>query len=306
MILIVGFLFMFIFLPAADAAKQKGPKAWAQQVLDGTLYTVVDIVAPADDNPKNAQYKNFNTAIMEFYKNDGKQLFDVLKALAVILAMGIALLHCASSIDKGQDSLEAFFIAMTEIGMTAIIIMYAVNIFDLIEDLGKGLIGELTVSHETNAISSLSAEDLLKALTGKKSGYAIWAFQAYAQLLVPWALTNLMNIVAKFIAFSLIIEAGMRKLFAPLAICDIQQEGLRSPGVRYMKRYLACYLKMVLCIALSFVGGLFLSQNIVDTGDALENASKAVGLLFDYIAIQFTVIGMMFKAGEIANDIVGA
>ena len=76
-------------------------------------------------------------------------------------------------------------------------------------------------------------------------------FIGYAIITVNIILTIMSGIMSNF------IEIVLRHLFMPLAIANISHEGARSAGVRYVRKYLGCYIKigsiMVAVSAIFFV-----------------------------------------------------
>ena len=101
------------------------------------------------------------------------------------------------------------------------------------------------------------------------------------------------------VAFSIILELGVRRIFFPLAIVDVYGEGMRSSGMRYMKKYLACWVRMALCIAVAYLGNL-----LITTVNSVGGVAAADTFL-NQIAIGYTTIAVMLKGQDVANDIVG-
>ncbi len=110
-----------------------------------------------------------------------------------------------------------------------------------------------------------------------------------------------MQIAAKFLALQILIEIGLRRFFAPLAVADVYAEGLRSPGVRYFKKYLAVFLKLAVALLACKIG-----TKLTEMIPTVDSVADGFSFVFDVLVINFTVIGMMFKGGEIANDVMGA
>ena len=102
------------------------------------------------------------------------------------------------------------------------------------------------------------------------------------------------------------IELGVRKAFAPFAIIDIYSEGMRSPGMRYLKRYLATFLKIAVCLLVCYLGIELMGISAEDNIASFDSLGDCLQYIFRIIAINFTVLGVMAKAGEYANDVVGA
>lgn len=85
----------------------------------------------------------------------------------------------------------------------------------------------------------------------------------YAIITINIILTIMSGIMSNF------IEIVLRHLFMPLAIANISHEGARSAGVRYVRKYLGCYIKigsiMVAVSAIFFVYNTLCSIPSVET-----------------------------------------
>ena len=61
-------------------------------------------------------------------------------------------------------------------------------------------------------------------------------------------------LVCMFLIFSAIFEVKVRQIFAPVAVAAIAYEGGRSTGVRFLKKYLACFVKIALYFTIAAIG----------------------------------------------------
>ena len=122
---------------------------------------------------------------------------------------------------------------------------------------------------------------------------ALWNIKLTISLLLPWMMSRLVYIAGLFMLLQTILEIAIRRVFCPLAISDIYSEGLRSPGVRYIKKLLGAIMKFTICIIATTI-----ATSIGATGEGLT-------LAFNCIVINVVAIGVMFKAGEYTNDILG-
>ena len=100
-----------------------------------------------------------------------------------------------------------------------------------------------------------------------------------------------------FIALQLLI----RKLFAPLALADITTEGMRSPGVRYLKRYFALYIQCAIILILSVVM-FWMMKAIVTNTKIVEAFSMRLVVLMIGLS---TFTASITQSGNLANELVG-
>lgn len=277
----------------------------AKDILGGVSATINEVLSP--DNPV------YDLAIGS-YNADGtwasggivkNNVFTSLKVIAGLWCMAIALSRLIQNIDRGIDPMEAVFKTLIEITIVCIFIMYLERIVGIICGLGLQFIeiissgvGGGEADPGAAADAAANARDFLIKVTGKDCGTMAWRLETNVKLFVPWVATKAAGIAATMACYQILIEIGIRRMFVPLAIGDIYQEGLRSPGVRYLKKLLAAFLKIAICCVL----GEFMSA----TAQAVLGGGKdGISYAFAMLAVDWTICSVMFKTGEYANDIMG-
>ncbi len=316
-VLMLGFLFIFT-IPSAYAsypdiarARAEGDfdydgvsdqnefqVAMVEQITTGVSKMTTQILTGGgDDNV----YHGFYEFVMGDTSNFMSDTFkNTIKACGAFWCIAIAFIHFFNNVERGQDPMEMVFKILIEIGIAGLFIMWSDRIMTAIMDSGTAIIALVAGSGEDIAGSS-TATQILKDLTGKETGDFFWQIGTTLKLLIPWVLSWLIQMVTVFLLLQILFEVAIRRAFAPLAIADIYQEGLRSPGARYMKRFFAVFIKMAVCLLIAQIG----SELTSTIGGATGLAGTLV-YLFQIIIVNFTLIGVMFRAGEFANDIVGA
>ena len=303
-VLCVGFILIFL-LPSVFASDNSTQLDMAKVIMNGVGSDIEDMLTGA--GTYGAFYSYMTGTGFETLFNSA---FLVIKVLGFMWCVAVAMSKLITLMEKGQDSMETIFRVLLEICVTGMFIINLEDVLGWIVLLGNNiieLITHLTVSGAAAGAAAGDAEasDLLKHLdkNGKDTGGFIWGLGMNVKLFLPYAISQLLRIVAKFIALQLLIEIGLRRAFAPLAVADIYQEGLRSPGVRYLKRYFAVFLKIAMALLICKIGAAMISLVGLSYG---TGTGGALSYVFEIVAINFTVIGAMFKSGEIANDVVGA
>lgn len=294
--------FCFIYgIPYGFADDNEFQMTMARQILTGVFETIQGTLTGSGSY---ASFYNYMVGSGIGFDNAFASVTTVFKLLGAMWAIAIAMSHIFTNLERGQDPQETVFKALLEISITGIIIMNIDLLMQGIVGFGSDIVSMITglvpIGDDEKLIAM--AEDLLEATTGASTGGTLWGLKAIAILILPWVGSIIAEICAKFVALQLLIELGLRKAFAPLAITDIYQEGLRSPGVRYLKRYLAVFLKMCICLVVCFLGNELMK---LANPNAINDAWSGFEYAFEVIAIEFTCIGIMFKTGEYANDIVG-
>lgn len=295
----ISFLFI-ILIPGVQAdGDDTLPHVMLERINEGFTSDIITIFSEDDAfyDMMTTSEKNNQPAIVS-------NVFNALKAVGALAALAIALIHMLEAIQRGQDGTECAFKCVTEIAIVILILMNLEKFMGGIVALGVSLIESIPgVSPEPDtSVPVVTMVDIC----GKEtiSGISIAWFQAVIMLFIPWVISWIMAIFVKFTAYSFLLEIGIRRAFAPLACCDIYAEGFRSPGVRYMKRFLAVFVKIMICIFTAFLAQT-LAFAVVKTEGGFSGLGDVYNFIFGQIAINFTAIGIMGKASEYANDIVG-
>ena len=316
MCIILAFIFIMM-LPvsnAVDTDKLKKHSYWghAKEILEGPFDKLNDVFN-SDFYKDFILSENFgNGSYTPGSPNAGAKypymtsIYNALKIIGGLWVVAIAMARIITNIDKGMDPMECVFKGLIEIGITFMFIMNLDAILSQICQFGQWLIDQARAGGAGAAMSASEDQiiELIEALCGKLDGGWSYTMGANIAFIFPGILAWLTGIVLQFLLYQIIIEIALRKVFAPMAVADIYQEGLRSPGVRYLKKLLASFLKMAICVMIVFIVQAVETHlgGMVSPTDAFSGMKK-MGIL---MVFNFTAIGGMFKAGEIANDIVGA
>ena len=104
----------------------------------------------------------------------------------------------------------------------------------------------------------------------------------------------------------------------PIALTQCFEDGQRSAGIRYLKKFAAQALTFMVIIiilyAVSKLQGALLPQllqglykgNTLDINN--DNFKEIIGnwkVLISIVVVQFAAVGAMLKGSQIANDIMG-
>lgn len=299
-IIIASAFFLVFILPTAYAKDDNTQQlAMAEQILSGPLKVVKEI----SDNSgifaglwEAATGGNFESI------NAMQVIFDLFKILGAFFALGIALAHISDNVQRDQG-MDVVWKCIMELMVTFIILINLTEILDAISTTGVAILSEIGMNGDDATISA-SAEDLLSSISsdGESSGGWMWRAGVNAILIVPWIISYLITIAAKFAIIQILIEILIRKVFAPLAVANVYKDGLRSPGARYLLRYLGTFLKLAVCAIITVVLPAFVS---LGGSEINGDTGAAFDYIFSIIAVNFTVVTLMLKAGEYTNDIVG-
>lgn len=235
--------------------------------------------------------------------------YQTMKAVGAILCLAIALGHLFSRMEKGEDPIQCVYKTLIEIGITLLIMMNLGNIIFLLAELGFEIL-RLFYPLSGSEITDAQVEAFLQSVYGSPTGSSLWRTMVNSMLQGTGAtlFNRLVSILANIVIYTTAIEMIIRRMFAPLAIADIYQEGLRSSGARFLKSFFACFIKLAIC---QFCLSLFpyieaLTMPFV-SNDGWGTAQQVARIgIMTAIAIKGSIVYFMFQCGSIAKEIVGA
>ena len=264
-----------------------------------SLSKIVYIMAPGEFAAQlmNANNRNAMTNIIEWYwkligrdaeeipeastqqatladaliYNDGapaKVGQDVLSGLALVLVLVYALIQLISTMQRDQGSIDGWVRLGISVTVGMLCVVYCQDILRLMDEVGTWLWTSLARSFSgvsadfaaasypqvTNSTANGSF-DLTKILIDVKS----WAIKTVFRLIMLLVYYSIICAV-----YGLVFEITIRRVFMPLALADVTMEGFRSPGVRYGKAYLSCYLRMAMFCVLISLSAIACSWAIAD------------------------------------------
>ena len=118
-------------------------------------------------------------------------------------------------------------------------------------------------------------------------------------------------LVCMFLIFSAIFEVKVRQIFAPVAVAAIAYEGGRSPGVRFLKKYLACFVKIALYFTIAAIGAemtAFFFAKTTASAPNIEDGKLTVEAAINLVMMigSNSVAAMsMMQIGGLGDEIVG-
>ncbi len=324
-----------IFFPTFSAKDQDVATSMAQYILDGGATKMINNMVGGDPNSLEYKIfevfvkdkgqhtywdpQNGTSLSGGVFSSAVKGLTTVMQAFAGVYLAVIIISELFTSVMSGRDPFEGVCQAFFQIGVGGIMIVNAPYIISLLISVGVDLINSAnTIS--SNVLGSgtgeaISAKKILDIIVGgdgydmdlaegKKGLDKIIAeiqmagmqIKCVATLIVPWIGAVIATGVSLFLIIQVCIEVALRKVLVPFAVVDIYKEGIRSPGIRYMKKILVSVLKIMMIVVISkLTAGLstLLVTNLKD--------NVLIGLAMMVIA-QFSAIGVMFKGGDYVSD----
>lgn len=225
----------------------------------------------------------------------------LLKTLAAFMLIIIAMGRLFQNLNKGQDGIQSIYKMVAEIGVTGFIMMNIDTIVATITAIGVVILSKFTVNSPSTidtVVNSIGSSMGVNTENWTIDGPFYIEASLILKMIVPIATSALCFISAGLATLQTLIELAVRRVLAPFAVIDIYEEGLRSPGVRYLKKYFATLLKMLIIILIANMTPAIISSLSISDGNFFINA-LVMGV------INLSAGAMMLKADSIANDVVG-
>ena len=309
-----------VVIPAASAKK-------TPEILSGMVSDILDgaDVAKIVTGDEESPYSAFYTFMIgtdddsEFIESYGS-VITVFKVLGFLWCMAITAAQLFTLIDKGQDPFEGVMKTLAYMAIAGIFVLKLDDIMAWIIELGTFIIEQVAPSETSTAGIDWSTFDttvngktltreqwFLNVILNQYEGSTfIFTAKGIAVLLIPWLLSKAIGVAGAFIGLQTLIDIGLRRLLAPLAVADVYQEGFKGPGIRYLKKFYASFLTIAIILIISNISATLITvmaESIDTTG--VTGFSKGFSFVFSILTVNFTAIGSMFKANSWANDVTG-
>lgn len=273
-------------------------------------------------------------------KRGGLALFvSAIGSLIVILG---ALANAVRELRKGDVSIDFMYRVFVTTAITLLITSNIYGLMDALHSAGDLMVSTVAyymgVSDESNGLGLTGDEEgvesnrnkLIDALSSSVPGLNgdengkntlrdlmdagegdvnYWAMQqAYETLDAMKYIAYAPMLVCMSLMALAVFELRIRQLFAPIAVAWISFEGTRSNGTMYLKKYVACQIRIAIFFAIAAIGSemtIFFFQKIIGSSGGAGNVDQTISLALMLMSNVFAALAMMQSAG-IGNEIVGA
>lgn len=260
-----------------------------------------------------------------FLNADVSQYFTIFSAAAASLLIVFYFIDLSSNASKDMITLERLVLSFIKlmIGFTILLFLPEIlkGLFALINAIYNE-VATIKMSETTyTGITFWGEETFPEKYTDQKildmkfskafGAYMGAIFVALLGSVFGWAAKGATYLFAITNAISLIARA----IFSPLAVVQCFDDGQRSSGIQYLKKFAADGLTLAVMLGLLYVSSLLQSalgssiianEGIKDVGleamDLLSNGS----LVFGVIAVNLSCVGAIMKSNQLAKEIVGA
>lgn len=247
----------------------------------------------------------------------------IFKGLAASLVILFFLIELLNEAQKDFVTFERLTVMLLRLLAVTVLIMNLEMIVNGLEELSvlifkavKDLAGNSSISFEIfgeNAATGYRYSEVEKDMKDALGKAGIkQALMVVLQLLIPWLISRLCYVVAYVIAVGRSIELIVRAIFSPIGVANLFEDGTRSSGFRYLKKFAACALQLGAIAVILYAANALCNSLISSLSDGYmtitkDNILDVLGstALWSMSAIQLAVIGITLKAQSICNDILG-
>lgn len=250
-------------------------------------------------------------------------VIGIFKGLAASLVILFFLIELLNEAQKDFVTFECLTVMLLRLLAVTVLIMNLEMIVNGLEELSvlifnavKDLAGSSSNSFEIFGESAATGyrysevEKEMKDALGKAG--IKQALMVVLQLLIPWLISRLCYVVAYVIAVGRSIELIVRAIFSPIGVANLFEDGTRSSGFRYLKKFAACALQLGAIAVILYASNALCNSLIGSLSDGYMTITKdnlldvlGSSALWSMSAIQLAVIGITLKAQSICNDILG-
>lgn len=251
--------------------------------------------------------------------------FKVAVNFLTILGAGwmliIAMTRMFTSLEQGKDPQEVAYKAILEICIAGIIILELPSVLTWIQELGnavlnsflQGFTGEADYKESCEAAQKMliamdedidSWDEVREKGWGSRVWWDFWMCRKFDLInILCW----ICELVMQVIILSYFAEFGIRKIFSPLAIADVYSEGMRSSGMRFLKKTFAIYLKIAICMLSAGIGYKIMKLSVTSVS-VLAISGEEINfptILVTMLVGTAVAIAMMTKGAGIADEALG-
>lgn len=226
-----------------------------------------------------------------------EKAYNSLMSIGASIALLFFLLEVMDKTTREMMTLEQFIIFFIKLIVALFVLNNGFKIIESFLTINRDIcdyleptkiVGVSTGGDETTY--NKICEDIKIPVAGQ-----LFAIGAILKMLIPYLGTLLASMYITFICWGRFFEIGVRTAFAPIGMVDVVTEGFKFSNLKYFKKLIAVIFQGAIILTIMRVVGM--------ANDALLSSFLPGG--YSYLIILFTEIGLIKKANQISNDILG-
>lgn len=274
------------------------------------------------------------TATQDLFSNNISVLVTTFSVIAGSLMIIFLYVDLTSNATKELLTLDRLILTFIKYFIAMVILIYLPEILNSLFELTKGIYdlacekftydnldyGIRFFPNDGNSNSSVfpDFETIKDALSDAGYSNKVTAVIKHISEFIPLLLVNLVFFVAKAAAYLITVSNAImvlaRAVFSPIGIVQLFDEGQRSNGIRYLKKFAGDALTFAAIVGILYAASLLQGQLIASVVSenlggvlSVDNISDVLNLstLVPIVIIQLSAAGAILKAAQLSNDIVG-
>lgn len=274
------------------------------------------------------------TATQDLFSDNVSVLVTTFSVIAGSLMIIFLYIDLTSNATKELLTLERLILTFIKYFIAMVILIYLPEILNSLFELAKGIYdvacenftydnldyGIRFFPNDGNSNPSVfpDFETIKDALSDAGYSNKVTAVIKHISEFIPLLLVNLVFFVAKAAAYLITVSNAImvlvRAVFAPIGIVQLFDEGQRSNGIRYLKKFASDALTFAAIVGILYAASLLQGQLIASVVSenlggvlSVDNISDVLNLstLVPIVIIQLSAAGAILKAAQLSNDIVG-
>ena len=326
-------LAMLVFVLAAQIIPEVYAKPYNQEMLQSEVSQFFQGLQKTGLSYMKEAYK---LCIPLFDPSKAKDSNDVvIKGYSVIsdfirgIGFGMVIVYFLLAIIKeslrGEDfGMEAWTRLLVQLGLALTVIIFLPDILSALFSFGSTVIDTIsnalqvdesldTTALQDKVLNNLGKENnilgfnsKLKDVMDNKSSDFFDVQSMGSMMSTVYPIVTLLPVLAcMYLIYAAIFECKLRELFAPIAVASITYEGARSAGMRYIKKYLAIFVKIGIYFVIAAIGhmvSMYFFNMLLDAKCAPSYIPiyMVLGLMGNVVAAL-----TMMQMGGMADEIVG-
>lgn len=318
---------LLLILPTLHASLAGNVLASAMESIELIFHTRMS--AEATNILINSRLWNDTTLIGYLIHN----LMIVTKSIAAALFMVRIMIEVVQEFSNGEFGLDPFLKLLVRMAITMTLILEIDTAIVVVQqlmynpDTHQGVLIEVQNSIGLDAMHERFMESLTQIQNMQSSGgsflEAIGYIFSIPRILIDTLVVKLFNliisglilIIVKISCYTLVIEFTIRRVFMPVAVVSLMEDGMRGPGMKFIKRTVGLFIRMMITIISFGVADVMMYQvmeNVVNnylSGTDTSLYSLTMDLFMDSIKTStvFLIAASSFarKGGNLADEIIG-
>lgn len=230
-------------------------------------------------------------------------LMGDMSSVGLAIAILFFVMALIELITTERFTLEFFIKFFGKLAVAMILIVNAQPLAEGIVKFGEGLQETIVVSVEgenyVDEVRKTAYDAKYNEIMNTPGLSLIAVIMDSLTLLLINMITWVLEAVVYLIAFTRLLEMGVRGIFIPIAIGLMSDDGWHGAGGRYIKKFLAICSQGAVLVAIGVITETAMRQTLIVKDGMAPNILIVLGLAF-------ASISLMFKSIGIVNDVFGA